>query len=184
MPPPTAGRSAAARARDQLFTVLAPVVEGTGHDLEDVTVGTAGRRSVVRVVVDADGGVDLDSVAEISRAVSEALDGGADDGVLAGAYVLEVSSPGVDRPLTAARHWRRAVGRMVSVPVDGASRTGRVAAVTDSGVVLDVADVRQELPWERLGPGRVQVEFNRDEFNRSGPAGGDAGGADREGEED
>jgi ribosome maturation factor RimP len=179
MPPPTAGRSAAARARDHLFTVLAPVVEGTGHDLEDVTVGTAGRRSVVRVVVDAEGGVDLDAVAEVSRAVSEVLDRTADGGVLAGSYVLEVTSPGVDRPLMNARHWRRAIGRLVSVPVGGASCTGRVAGVTDAGVVLDVAGSRRELAWAQLGPGQVQVEFNR-----PGPAGGDAAAADREGEED
>jgi ribosome maturation factor RimP len=179
MPPPTAGRSAAARARDHLLRVLAPVVEGTGHDLEDVTVGTAGRRNVVRVVVDADDGVDLDSVAEVSKAVSEVLDRTAEGGVLAGSYVLEVTSPGVDRPLTDPRHWRRAIGRMVSVPVGGESRTGRVAAVTDSGVVLEVAGARQELAWTQLGAGRVQVEFNPPR-----PAGGDAAAADREGEED
>jgi ribosome maturation factor RimP len=170
MPPPTAGRSAAAFARDHLLTVLAPVVEGTGHDLEDVTVGAAGRRSVVRVVVDADGGVDLDAVAEVSKAVSEVLD--ANDAVLAGAYVLEVTSPGVDRPLTAERHWRRAVGRLVSVPVDEAPCTGRVSAITDSGVVLEVGGAARELAWAQLGPGRVQVEFNR------------SPGAGGEGEED
>lgn len=159
MPPPTAGRSAAAHARDHLLTVLAPVVEGTGHDLEDVTVGAAGRRSVVRVVVDADGGVDLDAVAEVSKAVSQALD--ANDAVLAGSYVLEVTSPGVDRPLTTARHWRRAIGRMVSVPVEEATCTGRVNAVTDAGIVLEVAGAARELAWAQLGPGRVQVEFNR-----------------------
>jgi len=109
--------SARANATAQhLLEVLAPVVSATGHDLEDVNVTSAGRRSLVRVVVDADGGVDLDAVAEVSRVVSEALDADAPGGpAFAGPYVLEVTSPGVDRPLTEPRHWRRAVGRLVQV---------------------------------------------------------------------
>jgi ribosome maturation factor RimP len=98
-------------------------------------------------------------VAEVSKAVSEVLD--ANDAMLAGSYVLEVTSPGVDRPLTAARHWRRAIGRLVSVPVDGATCTGRVNAVTEAGVVLEVDGAARDLAWAQLGPGRVQVEFNR-----------------------
>ena len=111
-----AGSTRAGQTREHLLDVLAPVVAATGYDLEDVTVTSAGRRSLVRVIVDADGGVDLDAVAEVSRVVSEALDGDADGGAaFAGPYVLEVSSPGVDRPLTEPRHWRRAIGRLVQV---------------------------------------------------------------------
>ena len=96
----------------------------------------AGRRSVVRVVVDRDEGVTLDDIAEVSRAVSEVLDRN-DDGMGRTPYVLEVTSPGVDRPLTEARHWRRNVGRLVTVAVGPAGRTqevtGRVTAVDDAG---------------------------------------------------
>lgn len=158
--PPTASRSAA-RVREHLLTVLAPVVEDTGHDLEDVTVSAAGRRSLVRVTVDADGGVDLDAVAELSHAISAVLDEPRTSAVLAGSYVLEVSSPGVDRPLTEPRHWRRARGRLVSVPVDGASLHGRVLAADEAGVLLDVAGQQRHVAWGRLGTGHVQVEFNR-----------------------
>src|SRR6059058_4887589 len=105
----------AAVSRQRVRDVLEPVVAGAGYDLEDVTVTAAGRRSVVRVVVDRDGGVDLDAVADISRVLSEALD--ADDVMGEAPYVLEVSSPGVDRPLTQPRHWRRAAGRLVTVTV-------------------------------------------------------------------
>src|SRR5437763_10645803 len=95
---------------------IAPVVDGVGYDLEELVVTPAGRRSVVRVVIDRDEGVTLDDIAEVSRAVSAALD--ENDGELGRApYVLEVTSPGVDRPLTEARHWRRNVGRLVAVPV-------------------------------------------------------------------
>src|SRR3954467_6887363 len=105
MPPASAGASAAAsagRAREHLLQLLEPIVAGAGYDLEDVTVTAAGRRSLVRVTVDADGGIDLDAVATVSRLVSDALDAdGADPAsprALANAFVLEVSSPGVAPP--------------------------------------------------------------------------------------
>ena len=84
-----------------------------GVDVESVEVQKAGRRHVVRIVVDRDGGVDLDLVAEVSRRASELLDSPSLSDLLTGAFVLEVTSPGVDRPLTQPRHWRRAVGRLV-----------------------------------------------------------------------
>lgn len=136
--------------------VCRPVVDDAGWDLEEVAVQAAGRRSVVRLVIDADSGVDLDAVARISRSISEALD--ASDAV-PGAYTLEVTSPGIDRPLTTARHWRRNVGRLVTTSAAGAGFTARVEAVHDDMVTFEgrpapvaVAD---------LGAGRVQVEFNR-----------------------
>ena len=131
-------------------------IEPSGH--RSVTVTSAGKRSLVRVVVDADGGVDLDAVADVSRAVSDALDGG---DAFAGPFVLEVSSPGVDRPLTEPRHWRRAVGRLVAVPVGEQTLTGRVVEAGDTGVVLDVDGARHAVGWAELGAGKVQIEFNR-----------------------
>jgi ribosome maturation factor RimP len=120
------------------------------------------------VTVDADGGIDLDAVAVVSRIVSDALDADAENPAspraLAGAYVLEVSSPGVDRPLTEPRHWRRALGRLVRVDVAGQPVTGRVTAVDDVGVTLDVEGRPAEpVSWSDLGRGKVQVEFNRAE---------------------
>jgi len=154
-------------ARQRLLDVLAPVAAASGHDLEDVAVSSAGRRSVVRVVVDKDGGVSLDDVADVSRAVSEALDAldAAEPGVLGGSYVLEVSSPGVDRPLTEPRHWRRSAGRLVrAVLRDGGTVTGRVveaAADADGGVVFDVDGTQRSLAYADLARGTVQVEFSR-----------------------
>jgi ribosome maturation factor RimP len=170
MPPASAGRSAS-DARERLLETLRPVVESAGYELEDVSVTSAGRRSLVRVSVDTDGpggGIDLDGVAVVSRAVSEALD--ADDAAFAGPYVLEVSSPGVDRPLTEPRHWRRATGRLVQVPVRGQTLTGRVREVTDTGVLLDVDGTRTEYAWSELGRGKVQVEFNRPDSDDAGSA--------------
>jgi ribosome maturation factor RimP len=152
-----------AAARTRLRAVVAPVVEAAGHDLEELTLTRAGRRFVVRVLVDADGGVDLDAVAAVSRAVSDALDAAEQRGgeLLDGEYQLEVSSPGVDRPLTQPRHWRRNVARLVATTVDGVPLTGRVAAVDDDGVVLDVDGTAREVAYPQLGAGRVQIEFNR-----------------------
>jgi ribosome maturation factor RimP len=145
----------AAVSRERVRCALAPVVSAAGFDLEDVAVTAAGRRNVIRVVVDRDGGLDLDAVAEVSRVVSDALDG--TDVTGTAAYTLEVTSPGVDRPLTEPRHWRRAAGRLV---VAGAL-TGRVVRADDAGVTFDVDGDERVVPYADLPPGRVQVEFGR-----------------------
>lgn len=143
--------------RGRLVELLGPVVAAEGFDLEDVTVTPAGRRRLVRVVVDRDGGVSLDDVADVSQSVSKRLD---EVDVLGGSpYVLEVTSPGVDRPLTEPRHWRRARGRLVKAELrEGASVEGRVIEADESGVELD-GDRR--FAYAELARGRVQVEFNR-----------------------
>jgi ribosome maturation factor RimP len=154
--------SSASALRQAVLAVLDPVVTAAGYDLEDVSVSQAGRRRLLRVIVDRDGGVDLDAVAEISREASLALD---DSDVMGStAYVLEVSSPGVDRPLTEPRHWRRNRGRLVRAPLTvGGDVTGRVVAADDEGVVLDVGGEERRLAWDEVGRGVVQVEFNRND---------------------
>jgi ribosome maturation factor RimP len=171
---------------------IEPVVGAAGYELEDLVVTPAGRRSVVRVVVDRDDGVTLDDIAEVSRAVSAALDD--NDGDLGRVpYVLEVTSPGVDRPLTEPRHWRRNTGRLVAVAIgagDGAEQvTGRVTAVDDDGVTLAVEPrarpgakkrppTPRRVPWAELGTGRVQVEFGRHGDHDDEPGTGDHGADD------
>ena len=146
--------------RDDLLRLLAPLVAERGLDLEDVQVTPAGKRRLLRVIVDQDGGVPLDSVATVSTAVAAALD---DSDVMGGSpYVLEVTSPGVDRPLTEPRHWRRARSRLVEATLTDANTvTGRVLEAGDDGVLLDVAGEQRLLGWPELARGRVQVEFNR-----------------------
>ncbi|MDP9093708.1 MAG: ribosome maturation factor RimP [Actinomycetota bacterium] len=166
MPPATAGRSAdsSAATRQHLRELLGPVVASAGYDLDDVTVTAAGRRKLVRVSVDADGGIDLDAVAAVSRLISETLDAQDTDvnadKVFAGSYVLEVSSPGVDRPLTEPRHWHRAVGRLIEITIGTGLVTGRLVGTSPEGVTLDLKGVQRQLSWPELGRGRVQVEFN------------------------
>jgi ribosome maturation factor RimP len=146
-------------ARARLREVVEPVVGKAGYDLEDLTLTRVGRRFVVRVLIDTDGGISLDDVAVVSREISEALDAAEESGgeVLAGEYQLEVGSPGVDRPLTEPRHWRRNAGRLVAVN----GLVGRVVSADDDGVVLDVDGTARELGFAELGAGKVQIEFKR-----------------------
>jgi ribosome maturation factor RimP len=160
------GRGTGLRARaDRLTEVIAPVARQAGYDLEHVTVSRVGRRHLVRVIIDSDTGVDLDGIAAVSRKVSAALDAAEQAGgtLVSGEYVLEVSSPGVDRPLTQPRHWRRNRGRLVTVAVtgQGATRrvTGRIVDAGEQGVALEVDGAVREMAFEDLGAGRVQVEL-------------------------
>jgi ribosome maturation factor RimP len=134
-----------------------------GVDVESVEVQKAGRRHVVRIVVDRDGGVDLDLVADVSRRASELLDAPPLSDVLPGPFVLEVTSPGVDRPLTEARHWRRAVTRLVEVTTtDGAEIVGRVVSVpSDDDVVIGTETGDVVVLRANVQRAVVQVEFNR-----------------------
>ncbi|MCW2884478.1 MAG: ribosome maturation factor RimP [Streptosporangiaceae bacterium] len=156
--------------QDAIRRLLEPVIGAAGFDLEDLVIQPAGRRRLVRVVVDADGGISLDDVAAVNQAVSQALD----DTDLMGSqpYVLEVTSPGVDRPLTEPRHWRRAIGRLVRTSLSGAGPggngsdggseiEGRVVAADDEAVVIDVAGEERRLYYGEVDRGRVQVEFRR-----------------------
>lgn len=160
---PAAPRIDLVAARARVRTVIEPVIAAAGYDLEEVNLSRAGRRHLVRVMVDADGGISLDDVAVVSREISAALDAAEETGgeVLAGEYQLEVGSPGVDRPLTLPRHWRRNVGRLVTVTAGGRSLTGRVTAADDTGIVLDVNGTASEIAYADLGPGKVQIEFKR-----------------------
>lgn len=159
-----------------LTRLLEPVVHAMDMDLESLKVTAAGRRRVLRVVVDSDRGVSLDDIALASRELSARLDAGEEMGD--DPYTLEVSSPGTDRPLTQPRHWRRNAGRLVQAPGrDGGTVSGRITRVTDAGVTLERDGQSREYSYQDLGPGRVEVEFGHlDE-----PAAAGAGGP---GEED
>jgi ribosome maturation factor RimP len=143
---------------DKIADIIRPVAGAAGMDLESVRVSAAGRRRLLRVVVDSDQGVSLDDAAAISRQLSAALD--ADPVMGDFPYTLEVSSPGVDRPLTEPRHWRRSAGRLVRVTAAEAGVvTGRVVAADLDGVTLDIGGDRHRFGYAALGAGAVQVEF-------------------------
>ena len=158
--------------RPTLHSALVP----SGFVLEDVVVTPAGRRRVVKVLLDRDLGdvatvaeptapLSLDEVADATRLVSEALD--ASDVMGEQPYTLEVSSPGVGRPLTEPRHFRRNVGRLVTVHHDGGEVTGRVTRASATDVTVEVPATKktsartETLPYAAVDRAVVQVEFAR-----------------------
>ena len=132
-------------------------------DVESVEVTPAGKRRVLRVAVDKDGGVTLDDVAAATREVSRVLD--ESDVMGEQPYTLEVTSPGVDRPLTQPRHWRRNQGRLVKVSLhDGRTVTGRVVDSDDEHASLDVeGSGTEQVAYDDVAKAKVQVELNRKE---------------------
>jgi ribosome maturation factor RimP len=151
-----------------LAKVLEPAIASLGLELEAVELGNAGRRRLLRIIVDANvdvegtGALTLDRLAEATRVVSQALDAAGAMGEQP--YTLEVTSPGVDRPLTAPRHWRRNVGRKVAVTTsDQTRRIGRIRTVGEESVTLDVGGAKVEVRYDDIAKALVQVEFNRRE---------------------
>jgi ribosome maturation factor RimP len=146
---------------ERLVAFLRPIVEQFGCDLEAAHVTPVGKRRELRVLVDRDGGISLDDVAEVTRAVSKALD--ADDDIMgSGAYTLEVSSPGVDRPLTLPRHWRRNLTRLVAINLAGGGKLkGRIVAAGEESVELEVDGAVQTVAYADVDKAKIQIEFNR-----------------------
>ncbi|MEU6486413.1 ribosome maturation factor RimP [Streptomyces sp. NPDC046887] len=166
---------------ERLRGLLEPLVSAKDLDLEEIEVSRAGRRRMLRVVVDSDHGVELDACAELSRAISEKLD--ETDAMGEGEYVLEVTSPGADRPLTEHRHYVRATGRLVKFQLrEGGELTARILGVDDEGVDAEVPGVKGRKPTARrlafadVAKARVEIEFNRkDEKAEDVPEGRPAG---------
>jgi ribosome maturation factor RimP len=150
--------------KSQLPGVLTPILAQFDLELEAVEVIPAGKRQLLRVVVDGDGatgtGPLLDDLAEASKALSAALD--RSKAVGNAAYTLEVSSRGVDRPLERPAHWRRNRGRLVAVTTtDGNNLVGRIVSADEGTVQLEVGGSVRGLAFGDVGKALVQVELNR-----------------------
>jgi ribosome maturation factor RimP len=147
---------------DAIEATVAPVVAARGLDLYDVQVTGTGRARVVRVAVDAPGGVDLDAVAEVTRAVSAALD--ADD-LFDGQYALEVTSPGLERVLRRPPHFQGAVGSTVSIKtaardgVPAQRRHGTLVAADDTGLEFEVDGVTERLSYDDVAQARTVFDW-------------------------
>lgn len=150
---------------DAVARIIEPVVTAAGYDLDDVVLSQAGRRIVVRVAVDADGGIDLDAVADISREISEALDADTSGkGLGNDPYTLEVGSRGVSAPLVLERHWRRNVGRLVTVAFADRARakvSGRIAAADADAATVTTDNGDQQVAYADIKRANIQVEFTK-----------------------
>lgn len=146
--------------RDRIEAELIDPLRVMGIDVEAVELTPAGKRRVLRVAVDKDGGVTLDDVADATREVSRVLDESDVMGEMP--YTLEVTSRGVDRPLTLPRHWRRNTDRLVKATLaDGTTLVGRILASDDTAATLDVDGEQHEVAYADVAKALVQIEFNR-----------------------
>jgi ribosome maturation factor RimP len=148
---------------ERIADLAGPAAEAAGLIVDSVTVSAAGKNTKVLVTVDlpedAVGSADLDTVAKASRAIGDALD---EANVPPGAYTLEVSTPGTDRPLTLRRHFMRARTRLVELEMaSGSPTTGRIVDVTDDALVLDIDGASHTVALGDVKLGRVQVEMKR-----------------------
>jgi len=146
--------------RDRIEAELVDPLSALGLDVEAVEITPAGKRRILRVAVDKDGGVTLDDVADATREVSSVLDNSDVMGEMP--YTLEVTSRGVDRPLTLPRHWRRNTDRLVKVSLtDGEELTGRIIECDDAAAQLDIGGERRQVSYAEVSKALVQIEFNR-----------------------
>lgn len=161
--------------RDRLAEVITDPLAANGLDVEAIELTPAGKRRMLRVAVDRDGGVTLDDIAEATKEVSRLLD--ESDVMGEQSYTLEVTSPGTDRPLTLPRHWRRNTDRLVKVTrTDGTTLVGRIRSADDDAVDLEVAGAQQRVSYDAVAKAKVEIEFNR----RPDPEAAGAGADDEE----
>ena len=156
---------------DRLWAIIEPYLAAESIELDDVEIVGSGGASIVRVTIDADEPVDVESVARVARGVSRLLD---DEDPIAAAYTLEVSSPGLERKLRRPNHYAKSIGREVKVktrfPVDGerqhrgvitAARVDAVTVETEDGPrtipYADIASARTVFVWDsKARPGAAQ----------------------------
>ena len=150
--------------KDQIFELVTPAVSDQGFYLEDVHVATPGSHRIVTCIVDGDASLNLDQVTSVSRVISELLDEAAFMGETP--FTLEVTSPGVDRPLTQPRHFAKNVDRLLKIiKLDGSEVTGRILSNTDQDVTLTVAikkeTIEHTVSLSDIKRAVVEIEFNR-----------------------
>lgn len=146
---------------DKIAPEISRVLERLGVELDDLTISKAGSRRVLDVVVDADDPIDLDRLAEISRAVSEFLD--ESDIMGTAPYVMEVGTRGIGRPLTKPAHWRRNVGRLVKVTGNAIDAVGRIAEFNDPQVTLNIKGQLKKIDINTISRAVIEVDFSRKE---------------------
>lgn len=151
-------------AVDAVAKIVQPIVTNLNLDLEQILVRPAGNRLLVKIIVDKDGGISLDDVAQLTAAISEPLEQIA---ALADPFTLEVTSPGVDRPLTEVKHWQRNVSRLVKVSLtSGESLEGRILEVNEQEISLQIKQRTRSIDIKDVAKALIQAEF-RDPASRS-----------------
>ena len=155
--------------KDQISEYITPALHKAGYFLEDVNLVSPGQHRIVTVIVDGESALNLDQVTVASKLVSELLDEATFMGETP--FTLEVTSPGIDRPLTIPRHFAKNVDRLLKVTkTDGVVITGRILSNTDSDLTLSVTekkDVKEVvISLADIKRAQVEIEFNRKEGDK------------------
>ena len=150
--------------KDQISELVTPALSDLGFYLEDVHVATPGNHRILTCIVDGDVSLNLDQVTSVSRVISELLDEATFMGETP--FTLEVTSPGVDRPLTQPRHFKKNADRLLKIiKLDGSEVTGRILSNSDHDVTLAVSvkkeTTEQTIALVDIKRAVVEIEFNR-----------------------
>lgn len=142
--------------QEDIASAIRPIIEAAGNYLEDIKIVAAGKRKLITVIVDSDTYLNLDQVTEVTKSISEVIEGVQSLGD--SAFTLEVTSPGVDRPLTLPRHWKKNVGKKVKVTLaDGSEVEGRITSSNSTEVELDSGSVK----YSDIKKALLQIEFKK-----------------------
>lgn len=138
---------------EAITSTISPIIEGSGIYLEEVTL-SGGKPKILTVIIDGDSPLNLDQVTHVTKEISELLESLPELGDLP--FTLEVSSPGIDRPLTLPRHWRKNQGRLVTVALEsGEIVKGRIGNLADEKILVD----KRELALSDISRAQVEIEF-------------------------
>jgi ribosome maturation factor RimP len=142
--------------KEQVAAVITPAIESLGFYVEDISITSAGRRSMLTVIVDGDTHLSLDQVTVATKAISEIVENLPTLGN--NPFTLEVTSPGLDRPLTKPRHWRKNKDRLIKIVLnDGKEITGRIKDSTDDQVIVD----EQKVAFVDIKRATLEIEFKQ-----------------------
>lgn len=137
-----------------ISAAIRPTIEASGNYLEELTITTAGKVKILTVIVDSDSHLNLDQITGVTKEISEIVEGLAELGE--NAFTLEVTSPGIDRPLTKPRHWRKNFDRLVKITMtSGKDIEGRIGEATEATVL--VGD--QKVSFEDIKRAVLEIEF-------------------------
>jgi len=142
--------------KEDISDAVTPALSALGFYLEDVTITSAGRRSMLTIIVDGDTHLSLDQVTSATKAIGEIVESIQSLGETP--FTLEVTSPGLDRPLTKPRHWRKNIDRLVKVVLfDGKEIKGRIKAANENSATVD----ESEINFADVKRASLEVEFKQ-----------------------
>ena len=139
---------------EEISAAIRPIIEATGNYLEELSITSAGKVKIMTVIIDSDTHLNLDQVTAVTKEISEVIEALEELGD--GAFTLEVTSPGLDRPLTKPRHWGKNLDRLVKIIMtSGQEITGRIGEATETTVLVD----SQKVSYEDIKRAVLEVEF-------------------------